>query len=101
MEEPRSLRADVPTYLLTAVLPAAAVVLFVISIISFITGYACGRCHGRKITKGMYHSKPNHPRQVPLYDDVLPNAEPHQEQVLKLKENVAYLPSNFMVTKDQ
>ena len=91
-----------PTYLLTAVLiTSCSGSAFCDSIVSFITGYACGCCHGQKITKGAHHSKSECPRQVPLYDDVLPSAETHKEQALKLKENVAYLPSNFMVTKDQ
>lgn len=103
MGESRSLQIDMPIYLLTAAPSAAAMVLLVLSIIIFITGFACGHCHGRKFAKGTHHGKADHRRQFPLYDDVLPMAstETHQEQALKLKENVAYLPSRSMVTEDQ
>ena len=101
MGESRSLQIDMPIYILTAAPSAAAVVLLVLSIIIFITGFACGHCHGRKFAKGTCHSKADRPCQVPLYDDVLPSTGTHQEQALKLKENVAYLPSRSMVTEDQ
>ena len=94
----RSLQIDVPIYLLSAVLSAAAVVLLALSVIIFITGYACGHCQGRKITKGTHKSKTEHPRQIPLYDDILPSAETNQAQALKLKGNVAY---KSTITEDQ
>ena len=94
----RSLRIDVPIYLLSAVSSAAAVVLLSLSVIIFIIGYTCGRCHGRKITKGTHKSKTERPRQIPLYDDILPSAETNQAQALKLKGNVAY---KSTATEDQ
>ena len=84
-------------YVLIAASSAATVVLLVISIVIFITRYPCGHCHGRKITKGTHNSKTDHLHQVPLYDDILPSAETHQEQALKLS-NVAY---KSIVTEDQ
>ena len=99
MGESRFLRIDVPIYVLISASSAAAVVLLVIFVIIFSTGYACGHCHGQKITrKGTHNSKTDRPRQVPLYDDILPSTEIQPEQALKLKGNVAY---KSTVTEDQ
>lgn len=101
MGEPMSLRVDVLVYILVVASSSAAVVFLVICIIVFIIGFACGHCRGQKFTKGTHHSKTNRPRQVPLYDEVLPHAETHQKQALKLKGNVAYLPSKSTVAENQ
>ena len=92
---------DVLIYILAVASSSAAVVFLVTCITVFIIGFACGHYRGRKFTKGTHHSKPDHPGQVPLYEEVLPSAETHQEQVFKLEGNVAYLPCKSMVTENQ
>ena len=61
----------------------------VISILLLIIGFMGGLYVGRKFNKSS-----ESPRQVPVYDYVQMSAANQHEQNLKLKTNVAYLPSN-------
>ena len=103
MEESTSSQIDMglPIYILAVASSSAAVVFLVICITVFIIGFVCGHYHGRKFTKETHQSKSDCPRQVPLYEEVLPSAETHQEQAFKLKGNVAYLPCKSTVTENQ
>ena len=97
MEESACLQMDVPVYIIAVVSSFSAVVILVISITFFVIGFACGHCHG----KGKCCSQTDNPRNVPVYEDVLPRVrnEAHQKQGFKLRENVAYLSSKSMVTE--
>ena len=52
----------------------------------------CGLYVGRKFNKSP-HVTTERPHQVPVYDYVQMSAANQREQNLKLKKNVAYLPS--------
>ena len=97
MEESACLQMDVPVYIIAVVSSFSAVVILVISITFFVIGFACGHCHG----KGKCCSQTDNPRNVPVYEDVLPRVrdEAHQKQGFKLRENVAYLSSKSMITE--
>ena len=59
----------------------------------------CGHCHGKG--KCCYGSQSDNPRNVPIYEDVLPRVrdEADQKKGFKLRENVAYLSSKSIITE--
>ena len=73
---------------------STVVAFYVISLLTFVAGFACGHYFGRK------HTKATSSQPVALYEDVnvLSRAVEHQEQHLELKENVAYGPLKPTVT---
>ena len=85
---------------LAAAVSSTMIVFLMISILTFITGFVFGRYF--RIRDRKYKESPKNTNQpaAPLYEDVgVPSAVEHQEQDLKLKENVAYGPSKSMSVK--
>ena len=87
---------------LTAALSSTVIISLVISIILFITGFLCGQYFSIKFRSSKRaHTTIDHVRQAPEYEDIdaqpIARATKHQEQVLELKENVAYCPSKPIV----
>ena len=90
-----------------AVAVSSSVIVFLIaSIVIFITGFACGYCFSQKFkqsSKETPHptdyppSTSHHP--APLYEELQPSAEIHQEQDVDLKENVAYGQSKSTIAR--
>ena len=85
---------------LAAAVSSTVVVFLVISILTFIIGFMFG--HYFQIWDRKYEDSPKKTQvssqsATPVYEDVdvLPSAVEHQEQGLKLKENVAYGPSKI------
>ena len=81
---------------LAAALSSTVIISLLISIVTFITGFVCGN-HFRikvQIYKEKPHTTTDQPHQAPEYEDIdaqpITRAVKHQEQGLKLKENVAY-----------
>ena len=99
MEESTCLQMGVPAYIISVVSSFSVVVMLVLSVTFFVVGFACGHCHGKG--KCCYSSQTDIPRNVPVYEDVLPRVrdEADQKQDFKLRENVAYLSSKSMVTE--
>ena len=102
MEEPVCIQnlVDVPVYII-AVASSVAVVILVISITFFITGFAFGHYYGKRSTKGTHQSEIHRSHKVPIYDDVLPSDDTHQEQAFRLRGNVAYLSPRSIVEENQ
>ena len=84
---------------LAAAVSSTVVVFLVISILTFITGFAFGHyIRGRKYKESPKKTQVSNQPVMPLYEDVnvLPSDVEHQEQHLELKENVAYGPFKSM-----
>ena len=75
-------------------------IFLVISALIFVIGFISGLYVGRNFkressSKGIPQvTAVEHPQQIPFYEDVLSETANQQEQMLELKENVAYQPSN-------
>ena len=93
---------------LAAAVSSTVIVFLVISIFTFIAGFAFGHYfwgqnykESPKMTQDVIpaSSQP----AAPLYEDVdmLPSAVKHQEQGLQMNENVAYGPSKSMSVEQQ
>ena len=84
---------------LTAAISSTVAAFLVISVLTFVAGFACGHHFGRKYKQSS--SSLNQP--MPLYEDVnvLPSAVEHQEQGLELRENVAYGPTKSTIIANQ
>ena len=103
MEEPVCLQnlVDVPMYIIVVTSSSVAVVILVVSITFFITGFAFGHYRGKRSTKGTHQSETHCSHKVPIYDDVLPSDDTHQEPAFRLRGNVAYLSPRSVVVENQ
>ena len=81
MEEPVCLQnlVDVPVYIIVVASSSVAVVILVISVTFFITGFTFGHYHGIRSTKGTHHSKTDCSHRMPVYNNyILPSDDTHQ-----------------------
>ena len=88
---------------LVAAVLSTVFISLIISAFTFVIGFMSGLHVGRKSNKessnGTPHVTAECPRQVPVYDYVQMSvaAANQQEQILQLKENVAYHPTTVEI----
>ena len=76
------------------IVASVAAVFLVSSVIIFIIGFVCGQWFSQKVRRPLSQATganpPNSP-PVPIYESTFPDTT-HEEQTIKLEENVAYGP---------